>query len=140
MKKLITFFNSLFMTPTASFSSFSVGQVWEYKTRDQDVGSTLTVVQLDTLNGYEIIHISIEGLRIKSPHIPSGYSENVSHLPIAPEALKSSVTQLKSQTHELPEYKEGYQMWRDAFDSSEAGFFTITVAECVNYMEQAVNQ
>jgi hypothetical protein len=140
MKKLITFLSSLFMTSAASASGFSVGQVWEYQTRDQEVGSTLTVVQIDTLKGYEIIHISIEGLRIKSPHTPSGYSESVSHLPIAPEALKTSVTQLKSQTDELPEYKEGYQIWREAFDSGEAGFFTIPVAACVSYMEEAINQ
>jgi hypothetical protein len=140
MKKLITFLGSLFKTPAASASGFSVGQVWHCQTREHEAGSKLSVVQIDTLKGHEIIHISIEGLRISSPHAASSYSESVSHLPIGPTALKASVTQLSAQTDDLPDYKEGYQIWREAFDSDDAGFFTIPVAECVSYLEQAINQ
>ena len=140
MKKLLTILGSTFRTSSITASNFEVGQVWKYQTREHETNSTLTIVQVDTLNNEEIIHISIEGVSIKNPQSPSGYGESVSHLPISTEALKSSVTKLVQQVSELPDYTEGYQTWREAYDSGNGGFFTISVAKCVEYMETAVNQ
>ena len=98
MKKLFTFLSSIFLATSASAGDFVVGQVWEYQTRQHESESKLTIVQVDSLKGQEIIHISLEGLRIKNPQAPKGYGDKVSHLPISPEALKSSVTTLVGQT------------------------------------------
>jgi len=35
----------------------------------------------------------------------------------------------------LPDYEEGYGMWRKAFEAGKAGIYTITVAEAVDVME-----
>ncbi len=140
MKNLIILLSLTLVASIASASDFSVGQIWDYQTRENEVGSRLTIVQIDELKGQEIIHISVEGLKIRSPQSPTGYGNSVSHLPIAPEALRASVTKLSGKTRSLPDYREGYQMWREAFDSDKGGFFTISVADCVEYMEQAINQ
>ncbi|GGZ96608.1 hypothetical protein GCM10008090_01060 [Arenicella chitinivorans] len=128
------------MVSTALAGDFSVGQIWSYQTRDHEAESKLTIVQIDRREGKEIIHISIDGLRIKNPQAPSGYGSDISHLPISPKALKASVTKLSGQAGILSNYKEGYQIWREAFDSGQGGFFTISVAESVDYLEQAINQ
>ena len=61
-------------------------------------------------------------------------------MPISPDALKESVTELVNQTESLPNFEEGYEIWREAFDSGKAGIFTISVKECVEFMEQTINQ
>jgi len=43
-------------------------------------------------------------------------------------------------TRQLPDFQEGYDTWRQAFDSGQGGVFSITAAEAVDYMEQALNQ
>ena len=119
---------------------FSVGQIWEYKTRATELGSKVTILKIDFLNDQEIIHIYVGGLKLKNPQSPTGYGEDISHMPISPDALKESVTELVNQTESLPNFEEGYEIWREAFDSGKAGIFTISVKECVEFMEQTINQ
>ena len=119
---------------------FSVGQIWEYKTRATELGSKVTILKIDFLNDQEIIHIYVGGLKLKNPQSSTGYGEDISHMPISPDALKESVTELVNQTESLPNFEEGYEIWREAFDSGKAGIFTISVKECVEFMEQTINQ
>lgn len=120
--------------------NFEVGQRWEYATRPEDVGSVLTIVRVDDINDEAIVHISLERVKIKSPRSADGFADHISHLPISDDALRTSVTKLIGSTSELPDFEEGYQIWKEAFDAGNGGFFTISVSECVAYMEQAINQ
>ncbi|MEM7358931.1 MAG: hypothetical protein AAF431_07535 [Pseudomonadota bacterium] len=119
---------------------YKQGQIWKYDTRSIEPDSRLVIVQVDEIDGEEIVHISVNGLRLKNPHSDTGYGEEVSHMPISPAALSESVIELVGFTDELPDYKEGYGIWREAYDSGKAGVFSITVKESVNFMEGAVNQ
>jgi hypothetical protein len=119
---------------------FAVGQIWAYQTRPAEPNARLTIVKIDQIADITIVHISLDGLHISNPHVPQGYGESVGHMPIASESLKASVTQLVGQTDVLPDYAEGYQTWKAAFDAGEGGFFTIGLAECIGYMETAINQ
>jgi hypothetical protein len=38
------------------------------------------------------------------------------------------------------DYAEGYQMWKSAFDEGQAGVFTISLAEIINFVEDSINQ
>ena len=125
---------------TAHDREFAVGQIWEYHTRSSEIESQLIVVKIDHSDQGRIIHISVTGLHLKNPHAPYGYGKLLPHLPIAESALQESVTQCVGRTDELPDYTEGYEIWREAFSKGEGGYFAIPVAECVEYTEQILNQ
>jgi len=116
------------------------GQVWNYKTRAIEPDSKLIIVQIDKINEEEIFHISLNGLRLKNPQSDEGYGEEVSHMPISRDALSESVTNLVGLVDVLPDYKEGYSIWREAYEAGDAGVFSVTVKEAVEFMEQTVNQ
>ena len=120
-------------------SQFRVGQQWNYRTRPQDAGATLVVVKVEASTKLgTIVHISLSGLKHKNPHHPGGLSETVAHLPFSEAALAQSVTDLVEANAPLPEFVDGYNQWRNAFDAGRAGVFSISVAEAVSGMEAAM--
>jgi hypothetical protein len=126
---------------TVAESPFQPGQVWRYNNRAHEPGSTLTIVQIDphAVLG-DIIHVSVQGLQMKNPYSRSGFSETIAHMPFAEAALRGSVTELTEENVALLCFQDGYRMWKTAFDSDEGGIFTLSVAEAIDVMEQAMNQ
>ena len=61
-------------------------------------------------------------------------------MPFSEEAINKSAVKILKDKVDLPDFKEGYQMWRDAFDAGHAGIYTITLAEAVKVMEITLNQ
>jgi hypothetical protein len=121
-------------------SPYKVGQVWSYRTRPQEPRATLTVVKVESHPKLgTIVHISLQGLQMKNPRVPGGRSDTVSHLPFAVSALDKSIVKLLHENAPLPEFQGGYKEWRSAFDAGNAGIFTITVAESVDFVETAMN-
>jgi hypothetical protein len=119
---------------------YHVGETWKYQTRPGEEGSTLTVVKVESSPRMGVIvHISLRGLRIKNLHAPNGITTEARHLPMAEQALQKSVTEMVRAHGALPSYEEGYRAWRSAFDSGNAGAFTISVADAIAGMEQALN-
>lgn len=120
--------------------TFSVGQVWAYHTRTGEEHSTFQILKIEE---YEetgtVIHIYVNGLKVKNPHIPSGFSEEIGHLPMSKEAVSKSITNLVSEDSELHDFKEGYGNWKQAFDDGKAGVFSATVKEAVEYVEGAMD-
>jgi hypothetical protein len=122
-------------------SQFEAGQVWTYRTRPGEEASRITVLQVDwDLDHGGIIHVWIEGVALKSPHVRTGIVNTVGHMPLSDEALSGSVLALVSSDVPLPSYQEGYAKWRAAFDEGKAGVWTISVAECLQGLEEALNQ
>ena len=120
---------------------FKVGQRWSYKARPHEEKSYFIIVKLDhDAKLGTIVHIAMRDLKMKNPHSPDGISDTVEHMPFTEDAVKRSVLKLLEEKVELPNYKEGYQMWRDAFDAERAGVYTITIAEAVKVMEVTLNQ
>ena len=121
-------------------SRYQVGQVWSYRTRPQEPQATLTVVKVESHPKLgTIVHVSLQGLQMKNPQAPGGYSDTLSHLPMSVEALDKSVIKLLREQDPLPDFQDGYEEWRRAFDKGEAGIFTLTVAEAVGFAETAIN-
>jgi hypothetical protein len=120
---------------------YRVGQVWRFKPRPGEDGATLTVVRVDSSKALGVIvHVSVEGVHIKNPRAPGGFSDTLQHAPFSEEAIEKSVTTLVGETKTLPAHQEGYREWRKAFDAGKAGVFTITVAEAVGFTESAINR
>ena len=82
----------------------------------------------------------MRGLKMKNRRSPDGISENVNHMPFSQEAIDKSGLKLLKEKTDLPDFEEGYQRWREAFDAGRAGIYTITVAEAVKVMEATLNQ
>ncbi len=55
-------------------------------------------------------------------------------------ALEKSGLKLLKEKVDLPDFEEGYQMWRQAHDAGKAGAFSVTVAEGIGAMETVVNR
>lgn len=116
------------------------GECWSYATRDGESSSFVVIRKIETLQKIgEVIHISVFGLKIKNPSAPNGFSDQAGHVPIAGANLRASLKE-KVQRH-IPDvdWKEGYRMWREAYDSGKGGVFTKPVSDCVGFMEEAIN-
>ena len=120
-------------------SKYKVGQVWSYKTRPEEKKSTFVVVKVESHPKLgNIVHVALRDLKLKKPN--GDVIGTASHLPFAEEAINKSAGKLLKGRVELPDYEEGYGLWRDAFDVGKAGVYTISIAEAVGVMEETLNQ
>ena len=122
-------------------ATYKPGQKWSYKTRPGEEDSYLIVLKVDKhpVLG-DIIHIALRKLKMKNEHLPEGsFSENVDHMPFSQEALDNSDLKLLEEKTDLPDFAEGYQLWREAFEAKRAGVYSIKVAAAVNVMEYGLN-
>jgi hypothetical protein len=120
---------------------FSEQQVWSYKTRRAEEGSTILINKVENHPKLgQIFHISVAGVRVKNRHAASGMSNELPHFPVSKQTLEASCTNLVGKSAPNPGYIEGYNEWKRAFVQGRAGIFTITVAEIVQIVEDTVNK
>jgi len=122
-------------------NKYRVGQEWNYKTRSGEEKSTLKILKVEEYpKTGKVIHISVSGLRIKSPKSPGGFANELSHIPISEEALNKSITKLQNEKSKMPNSIEmdGYSFWKKEFDKGEAGIFEVSVFEIVELMEDQI--
>ncbi|HEX8143891.1 MAG TPA: hypothetical protein VF553_14930 [Pyrinomonadaceae bacterium] len=120
-------------------SRYKVGQIWSYKTRPNEKKSSFIVLKVENHPKLgNIVHIALRDLKLKKPN--GDFIETAGHLPFAEEAINKSAVKLLKEKADLPDYEEGYGMWREAFDAGKAGIYTITIAEAVDVMETTLNQ
>ncbi|HZM90004.1 MAG TPA: hypothetical protein VFF31_26020 [Blastocatellia bacterium] len=122
-------------------SKFKVGQLWAYKTRPGEEKSYFIVVKVETHTKLgTIVHIAVRKLKMKNPRSPDGLSEDANHMPFAEDALNKSAVKILKDKVDLPDFEDGYNEWRRAFEEGHAGIYTITLAEAVKVMEATLNQ
>ncbi|HXF84133.1 MAG TPA: hypothetical protein VNK49_01985 [Anaerolineales bacterium] len=118
-------------------SKYRAGQVWRYKTRPAEPQSLLTVVKVETdPKQGTIVHIHVQGLKMKSRYAPTGIVDTISHLPLSEGAMDESVVSLVQENAPLPNYQEGYAEWRQNYEQGHASIFTMPVAKAVDFIEQ----
>ncbi|WP_310398231.1 hypothetical protein [Hymenobacter sp.] len=117
-------------------SKYQVGQVWSYNSRPSEPNAKLTIVKVEGQDSIgNIIHVYISNIKVKTSLHPEKYSETISHMPFSEAAIDSSVAKQLGTVTELPDFKDGYDEWRQSFDAGQAGVFSITVGKAVEYME-----
>lgn len=122
-------------------SSYKIGQIWSYKTRVNEPNSTFTVVKIDSDPRFgNIIHIAVRNLKMKNPRSPDGISDVINHMPFSEKAVAQSAIKLLKEKADLPDFEEGYSLWKEAFDQKRAGFYTISIAEAVKIAEDNLNR
>lgn len=121
----------------ASASEFQVGQTWAYVTRPGESGSTLTVLKIEQYKDLgQVIHIRVDGIRMRNP-IKGNVFQDIPHLPFRASAIKRSATKLLRQSTSLPSYREGYEIWKQAYEAGRAGAFETDVASTLNALSGA---
>jgi hypothetical protein len=58
---------------------------------------------------------------------------------LSKDAVLKSVTTLVSSDNKLPDFREGYNIGKKAFDSNKGGVFSILVSDAVKYVEEVMN-
>lgn len=79
-------------------------------------------MKTETINGEKIIHITVVGDNF----------EGSSHLPFSEQAIYESVTSLCVKSFPIPDFEEGYLLWKQEFDEGRAGIFNIPVAQILS--------
>lgn len=115
-------------------SKYKPGQVWSYKTRPGEESSRLTILEVEThAKAGILVHVRVSNVKIKKP---DGQIDVIEHLPCAAESLDQSEVELVDENVEVPDFAEGYKLWKEAFDKGQAGVFAVPIAKSIEVMEQ----
>jgi len=117
---------------------FVPGQIWTYKSRAGEEHSRVVIccVETDQRLG-EIVHIHVRGLNIPNPSSRSGKNDTIGHMPYAARALGDSLVSIEASAAQLPDFRDGYDQWRAAFDLGKAGIWTAPLADAIGGIEGA---
>lgn len=141
MRRALALMSLLSLFGAASAAEYEVGQVWSYKTRPGEEASTLLIDKIEANEKLgSIYHITIEAVKVRNPFSRAGISTELPHAPVSQVALDQSVIKLVGHRRPNPGYLEGYKTWKTAFDAHRGGIFTISVADVVSTIEQALDQ
>jgi hypothetical protein len=120
---------------------FKVGQVWKYNNRLGEDSSTLIILKIEK---YEkdatIIHIRVDGIKLYNPNVAGRYSDFIGHLPFSEKTISKSVTRLVGQNNNLPDFSEGYNQWKEAWDNGKGGYWTVDLKEAIEGMDSVMRQ
>jgi hypothetical protein len=107
------------------------GQRWEYATRQEDQGSTLTILRVEDIPGEgPVAFIAVDGLNVRDARALSGIRTEIRFTELTADSLDRSVTVLRDEV-EPPAHQDPYDGWRRAFDAGNATVFHDSVAEIV---------
>jgi len=121
-------------------TEYKEGQVWNYKTRVNELESKLIILKVEEYETLgEVIHIYVTGLAMIDNSNPSEVMDDISHMPFSKEAIDDSVISFDDMT-EIPDYSEGYEIWKESFMKGDAGVFSVLVSEAVEFMEKTINE
>lgn len=132
-------------TPTypqkAISKQFQPNDVWTYKTRPGEEDSRVIIGKIEEIeNSTIVIHLKIIGLEILNPQNPDKLMTHLSHSPILAEVLKESVIEKVGSNGNLDGFEEGYLSWLSSYQNESAGVFSISVAEIVSTIEEAIKR
>ena len=111
------------------------GQVWTYRTRPGEESSRITVCLVEANEeGRNIVHVAVDGLKLKNPSAPSGLSDRIGHMAFNESAFRASVRTLESTSQSVPAFNAGYEEWQKA----NGGGWDVSAAEALDAMESVL--
>ena len=122
------------MLKESTHLKFAVGQQWKYFSRSESPDSTLIVLKIEAHPQFgTIVHVSVSDDVIPVFSSESYGESDIGHLPIDSEVLEKSVTELVKEDVFLPDFEDGYQSWRHAFEHGCAGVYSCPLSECIRF-------
>ena len=85
-----------------------------------------------------IVHVFVNNLQLANSAAPDRVIRFINHMPFVEDALEKSVLELESEVESLPDYEDGYQLWRTAFEQSDAGVFDVSVVEGIEMLQETL--
>jgi hypothetical protein len=124
----------------ATDTKFKPGDVWEYMTREGEERSTLTILKVDNSPELRVIvHIGVEKIKLANCRgAPS--PESVPHMPFARKALEDSVTKKIASNRPPPNFREGYEEWKEAYSKKKAGIYIVGVSALSAWLKKPTVQ
>lgn len=108
------------------------GDIWAYKTRPGEEQSTVTILKVENYPAYgKVVHIRVDGIRMINPVAGNEINE-MPHMPFQAKALQRSLTQRVGQNTQMPDFSQGYDYWKAAFEEKKAGAFKISVRQALD--------
>jgi hypothetical protein len=118
---------------------YTEGQVWSYRTRTGEEASTLVIRCMESYpDEGEVFHIGIDNVRLRNHRIDGGLQTALRHAAVSRETLDASVVALQEIAAPDEGWREGYEVWGQAFANGDAGVFDIPVAAVLDYIEMIV--
>lgn len=116
-------------------SKFRAGQVWNWKTPPDQTTAKLIVLRVEDGGKLgTIVHVALSGVTYGNGQT------KIQHIPFAESAVEQSVTTLERESGSIPDFSEGYGIWREAFNAGKAGVFSITVAEAFHLVTNVAHK
>lgn len=126
-----------FRLEAATDTKFRVGDVWEYDNRPGESSSRVTILKIDHSPEVGIIvHVAVDQLTWQDCQ-NNPISQQVPHMPFARRSLEVSLKRRTASNQALPDYREGYRQWREAYSSKNAGIYIIAVKDAVSVAEKS---
>jgi hypothetical protein len=81
------------------------------------------------------VHLGVERIKLTNCH--GGASpESVAHMPFAPKALDDSVTKKLASNRPAPNFREGYEEWKEVYPKKKAGIYIVRGSNAVGAAEK----
>lgn len=139
MRRVLAVLGLLSIASLAEGRDYEEGQVWTYHTRSGDESSLLQINRIDTHERLgSIFHVSILSVRLPPHGTAEPFTTDLPHCPVSRETLDKSVIALSPVPRRAISFQQGYRQWKGAFDAGKAGIFTLSIAEIVSIIEDAV--
>jgi hypothetical protein len=114
------------------------GQVWTYKDAPRP-DSRAIVGKVENIAGAGwVVSVCLTNVYLPNWQTHEPELNAISHAPMTAEAMDNSVIAQSGTGEPIEAFAEGYGEWRSFFDKHEAGVFSITVAEVVKFIGEAV--
>jgi hypothetical protein len=129
------------LVTTSPTTPFEVGQVWAYKNRKGEDKSQFVICKIEDDPKFgRVVHLAIAGLKMRNLRSPTGFSDNIAHMPFQEAAVRVSVVELVGTTTMLPPYEPGYDLWKAATQAGRGGIWTVPIAQALTDLEIESNQ
>lgn len=118
----------------AELVKLRAGQVWAYEARSGESDSVLTILRIEKYSDLgTVVHVRVEGIHMVNP-LKGGTITDIPHLPFKEHAIQRSVTRLLRTSSAVPDFREGYNTWKAAYQAGQAGAFDMPVRDVLNAM------
>ena len=122
------------MSSFVSAADFQEGQVWKYKARFGEGDSTITILKVENYKDLGcVVHLRVDKIQIRNT-VRGNMITDIPHLPFKEDAVRQSVTKLVRRFPAVPDFKEGYDTWKQAYLAGQAGAFDTTVSKTLDAM------
>ncbi len=120
---------------------FKPGQVWSYRHRHGDEGSTFTILTVEEIevqgkHWKTIVHIRVDKLSIKL--IDGSIRTSIPHISLPRESIEKSVIELLDPNDSNPNFNS--ITWFNSLRDGEGGFITAPVDKALDIIEEALNR